>query len=311
MIRYIYICAAGHSGSTLLDLVLGSHSRVESLGEISHLSKNISLNTKCSCGQDVLSCNFWSNIIDRLEQLLEKKIRQDPYSLHLGYPNPAIVKDRIHSSFRYKMKREILLGLSYLKLRYNIGIPSILLKPVTTAIQNNILLYNSVLDLTQKEIIVDSSKDYLKGCRIYLSHPKHTKIILLSRDGRGVLYSNLKRKFDRKKSIVRWRNYYSRCLGLIHKYVPDQDVIYVKYENFVKNPADEIALICERIGVDFEQTMLDFASHVHHITNSNDMKFSKSSVIRADLAWRENLSTDDYRTFERIAGEVNRELDYH
>jgi hypothetical protein len=280
------------------------------LGEISHLSKNISLNTKCSCGQDILACQFWNDIIDRLEQVLGKNIRQAPYSLHLGYPNPAIIKDRIHSSIHYKLKRKILLGLRYCQLRYNVSIPSVLLKPVTIAIENNILLYNSVLDLAQKEIIVDSSKDYLKGCGIYLSHPENTKIILLSRDGRGVLYSNMKRNFDKKRSIIRWRNYYSRCLGLIKKHVPDQDIIYVKYEDLVKNPAEEVASICERIGVDFEQTMLDFTSHVHHITNGNDMRFSKSSEIRADFAWHEKLNSDDYRDFENIAGEVNSALGY-
>ncbi len=34
-------------------------------------------------------------------------------------------------------------------------------------------------------------------------------------------------------------------------------MIFVKYENFVNNPVEEVASICERIGVDFERTMLD------------------------------------------------------
>ena len=45
MVDWIYICSAAHLGSTLLDLLLGSHSRVASLGEISKLLKNIALNT--------------------------------------------------------------------------------------------------------------------------------------------------------------------------------------------------------------------------------------------------------------------------
>lgn len=310
MTRYVYICSAGHSGSTLLDLVIGSHSQVESLGEISHLSKNISLNTKCSCEQVVTSCSFWNKIINKMDNILGIDIKKSPYSLHLGYPNPAVIKDKIHSSFYYKLKRQFLLGLRYLHLRYSINFLSFFLKPVISAIENNITLYDSVLNLSQKKIIIDSSKDYLKGCGIYLAQPKNTKIIILSRDGRGVLYSNKKRNFDTKESIVGWRNYYSRCLPLIHKYVPDEDIIYVKYEKFVENPSKEIASICERIGLDFEPKMLDFSSHEHHITNGNDMRFSKSSEIRADSSWHEKITDDDRQIFDDIAGEVNRALGY-
>lgn len=48
--KVLYICSAGRSGSTLINLVLGSHSQCMSLGEIEHLPKNIALNTPCSCG---------------------------------------------------------------------------------------------------------------------------------------------------------------------------------------------------------------------------------------------------------------------
>src|SRR5690606_236057 len=39
----VFICSAGHSGSTLLDMLLGTHSRAESLGELVNLPLDIEL----------------------------------------------------------------------------------------------------------------------------------------------------------------------------------------------------------------------------------------------------------------------------
>ena len=48
-VRVAFICSAGHAGSTLLDLLLGANSAAVSLGEITHLPKNLALNTPCTC----------------------------------------------------------------------------------------------------------------------------------------------------------------------------------------------------------------------------------------------------------------------
>ena len=53
MAKYVYISSAAYSGSTLLDLLLGSHSRIESLGEISFLAQDLAVNNRCTCGTPV------------------------------------------------------------------------------------------------------------------------------------------------------------------------------------------------------------------------------------------------------------------
>ena len=84
MAKCIYICSAGHSGSTLLDLLLGSHSNVTSLGEINQLSKNLSLNTLCTCGEEIRSCDFWKDIANQLKKNLGLDVFADPYSFILA-----------------------------------------------------------------------------------------------------------------------------------------------------------------------------------------------------------------------------------
>ena len=65
---YCYICSAARSGSTLLDVLLGNHSRVASLGEFSFLSKAIALNQTCSCGESIHKCPAWSKIFYRVKK---------------------------------------------------------------------------------------------------------------------------------------------------------------------------------------------------------------------------------------------------
>lgn len=62
----VYITSNGHSGSTLLDMLIGSHSACTTLGEIHMLT----LNSKgvCACGApSYRECRFWSDVGARLQ----------------------------------------------------------------------------------------------------------------------------------------------------------------------------------------------------------------------------------------------------
>jgi hypothetical protein len=311
MIKYVYICSAGHSGSTLLDLLLGSHSRMFSLGEISHLPKNISLNTLCACGHPVRSCRLWSKVISILNKNLGYDLYKDPYAFDLGFINPVVIKDKIHKSYQYKIRRRLFTGFNYLKLKLNMPVLRHVLFPINQAISNNFCLYDIVRQVTNKSIVIDSTKIYQKGLDLYLEKPDEVRIILLSRDGRGFLYSNLKRNlFNREKSVYRWMRYYDRTLPFLKKYVQGKHMIHIKYEDLATDPAAQLNRVCSFLGIDFEESMLDFACHEHHITNGNDMRFQRSSEIRPDFAWKEKLSPCDLCYFEQTAGSLNCLLDH-
>ena len=56
--------------------------------------------------------------------------------------------------------------------------------------------------------------------------------------------------------------------------------------------------------------MIEYADKVHHITNGNNMRFKKPSKIILDEAWKENLSSDDLKYFERYGEKLNSKLGY-
>jgi len=307
---YIYICSAGHSGSTLLDLLIGSHSRVAPLGEIDHLSKNIALNTLCSCGAPVRSCTLWRKVVKRVGREIGVDVLDQPYSLHMGYPKATTVVDRLHQTTAYLLRRKLVLGLLYLQLRAGAMILTPLTRRVDAAIDNNIRVFNAVRDILNVDTVVDSSKSYLKAVSLYRRLPEHVRIILLVRDGRAVLWSNLKRGTSRATAVREWKNQYNRALPLLTRHVPTDRLLLVRYEDLTAAPGDTLKTICSFVGLPFEDSMLEFRSQVHHVANGNRMRMSTSSIIRTDEEWVAKLMDDDRNYFERKAGGLNRTLGY-
>lgn len=69
--KIVYIVGLGHSGSTMLDLTLGQHSKMIGLGEIATVL-NLGLESireraiPCACGSSLDNCSFWSNVAKAL-----------------------------------------------------------------------------------------------------------------------------------------------------------------------------------------------------------------------------------------------------
>ena len=309
MIKNVYICSAGHSGSTLLDMLIGSHSKIESLGEITHLPKNLSLNTICGCGDPVKECDFWKGVLGDLGERLNIKMLSDPYSFDLGYIAAKVIVDKKHQTRVYNLSRKISHALLYVYYRYKIPLHFFVARKFKRSILNNIELYHSIRRTSGADMVVDSSKAYIKGLGIYLHNKEETRVVLLVRDGRGVFYSNIKRGFDRKKSLSGWMNYYKRALSLLDRYVDNGHMLLVKYEDLAKNTEQILRNISNFLEIEYESEMLDFSSKVHHITNGNNTRF-KSSEIKLDEAWKQGLSDSDLKYFNDHALQLNRRFGY-
>src|SRR5512138_347128 len=63
--KVLYIMGAGHIGSTIVDIVLGRHPHVESLGELSKFHRagwTPDSSRVCACGSPVFECPFWVEV---------------------------------------------------------------------------------------------------------------------------------------------------------------------------------------------------------------------------------------------------------
>ena len=58
----IYIISHGHSGSTILDLILGQQYSIESVGELIRFNKELAWDGNCSCGKKLSECDYWGSV---------------------------------------------------------------------------------------------------------------------------------------------------------------------------------------------------------------------------------------------------------
>ncbi len=71
--QVIYIAGYGRSGSTLLDVLLGNHSDIESMGELTYFFDEVEVgNRSCACGQVYSDCDFWGGV----EKALPVSVRE-------------------------------------------------------------------------------------------------------------------------------------------------------------------------------------------------------------------------------------------
>lgn len=310
MTKCLYICGAGHSGSTLLDMLLGSHSRIASLGEIINLPMDWATNNRCTCGANMHDCELWSNVVHEFELQYGIDVTVDPYSLNLG-PIYAVVGDKRVTGRVYRLRRRFISALHYLELRSGMfGLLRPMLRGTYDGLENNLALFEIIGRRLGVDYVVDSSKVYMKAVGLYKMAPEAVRIILLIRDGRAVYYSMRKRGFNRQFSLNSWYNHFRRALPLVEQHVDPAHVLIVKYEDLATDPAKELQRICMFAGLEFELAMLDFRSKVHHNVNGNDSRFSTVSEIRLDVSWKENLSWEDKQYFLDRAGWLNEKLGY-
>jgi len=307
---FVFICAAGHSGSTLLDLLLGAHPKGFSLGEITQLPKNISLDSVCSCNEKLSECRFWRPVITEFGRSIDADLWHDPYSLNLGFIKAGREIDPAHQTALRMMIRKLAYGVEYTRLRWRIPLPAALHSFIAQGADNKVKLFRFILDYTGKDFVIDSSKHYLGGLGLHRAASGQTRVIHLVRDGRAVFNSGISRGMRPDAALHAWTRHAHRSSSLLKKYIPEQALLTVRYEALASDPEAELRRVCAFIGTEFSTQMLDFAAADSHIANGNRMRFGQSSAIRLDERWRDELSKAMLDYFERHAGTLNRQLGY-
>ncbi|MEM7133558.1 MAG: sulfotransferase [Chloroflexota bacterium] len=296
----ISIVGAGHSGSTLLDLILGSHSNTFSMGEVSRLD-NYRVNQKpCTCGLPVKSCTFWSQVLSLWEEYLASSKYFEVTTDVRGHKINGL-----SNQIRYRLA---ILNTLLLPVHRN---PN-LIKFVSPLLHERrkliIDLFQIVRQVSGKSVLIDSSKSIHRFRLLHGLEPERNKAIFLSRDARAIVASKLRRlEWEPTRSAKEWRttNIYTTQMM---KTLPRSAYIHVRYEELCNSPKETVQRICTFTGIPFEPQMLQFRSAEHHNIGGNPMRMEGADEIREDLKWRTVLANEHLESFEKIAGELNRRL---
>lgn len=319
--QLVYIAGSGHSGSTLLDMLLGGHDQMSDLGEVHRLSMAACKSSKpflCTCGESVRECFFWNKVAQELQALLDVN---DPDILE-KHPttcakNAEVTNDGEYLRKPQKAKRypislnRVAMVIGSKKLQSLLSLVSEDVRRHKAIIRNSLLVYEAVRRAWDTPIIIDSTKNPARLKGLYLAADDGFHVLHLIRDGRAVAYSRMRRT---GLSITRCARIWvaeQRKLKLVLLTVPKNLITQVHYEDLATKPEQELARICRVLGIDYQPSMLRFRSDDRHSIGGNPMRFKEGEIqVRFDERWRREMRREDIETFQKIGGKVNRSYGY-
>jgi len=181
----IYIASKGHSGSTLLDLLISSHSQVTSLGEIKVLSAGRKkspqtvLERRCTCGAKfILDCLFWQGV----EQFSGIPLQD----LDLDSEDPVIFKQHNRAIFQ---AAAAVSGCEFIidsskdisRLEKLVAIKDFNIKPIQLVRHPGGVVYSNI----------KSGKNWLEHARKYTHNFMRTRRFLENRHSFTIYYEEL------------------------------------------------------------------------------------------------------------------------
>ena len=266
----IYITGSHRSGSTLLDMILGSHPNIFSMGEIVRLKKYFKNNRRCNCGEKILQCTIWPRI---------QKIIQDD----LGIMSPCKILKPIYT------KDELIKGLLNMNLNCQFQV----------SISYDHALLKAVSDISNNNIMVDSSKS-ISRLLYYLIYYRGVVIYIhLIRDPRAVINSLLRNHnynyYLLNQYILWWRKTQMRIKNVFYV-INTRYKFLIKYEDFCKNPSGTIIPIFNCLGLQYNPEVLNYLSYKHHnISGNMGTKTTKEKKLKIQESWKTELPAE-YKT---------------
>lgn len=298
----VYIASNGHSGSTLLDLLLGAHPTVWTLGEAQNLPWELrNRRAPCGCGQPVEEDDFWRAVLDDISLEIEGH--------HIGYFRNIAQVGKV---LRWKL------------------LPDLFRNEVSDewrpAVQEygtkNAQYFEAVRAEAEErsgndiEWLVDNSKDPYRLFWLQHSGMFRTRAIHLVKDPRAFVYSMTKDDPTDLTAVfrftARWIIENTIISTVVNKSIFDENVRRVTYDELAQRPTQTMQSIGDWLGLDYDPSRVDtFREYENHALSGNMMRWRESEEnIYYDESWRQHLPTPIARLVFLLAGPFARHCGY-
>jgi len=280
-VRVIYILGWGHSGSTLLAMLLGTSRNVLYAGEMAFFNfyrdgrshPKAPGGGSCTCGRQFHDCRFWQRVV-----------------ADSSCKDADVLHDESHMQrvkWLLKLLWHRLIPGAGRRSRPVLGDDAALLKALLAAAGSH------------KRYVCDSSKDFARLARLLMMPEVDVVPVHLVRDGRAVAYSYAKR--EREQLGLKRHGYFASILLWIGVNVVDRLILLfsqrkplqVSYDRFCQHPEEYIRYFNSRLGTDipekgFVQAIngMDF----HSLGGNRVLRLQQIPEIRLDDQWERRLS---------------------
>jgi hypothetical protein len=263
---FLYVMSRPHSGSTILDILLGNTEAVESVGQlVSDMGK---LDNPCACGATIRACPFWTAVRARVEAAgvgWDEAVGASVGPAHVG---------RFWRTLRARGDDPAMLRLAEI-----------------TAV-----VARAIAETAGKPVVLDSTKEPTRGLFLARFYPE-ARLIRLVRDPRGAVashYWRLKDKgyfhFLRRDYRLPWLSPLFLALAALswtvgnalHEVAASRApgrVVRIRYEDLRDRPADELARLGASLGIEVGPVLAMLARGetlpVGHDIGGNDVRLEK------------------------------------
>lgn len=286
-VNLIYIAGTGRCGSTLLEMLLGAHSRIRTMGELHSWPYDVmdGCVRKCGCGVLMADCPFWSAMRQRVDPLDQPHPR-----LHVfreARTHGAALRPRISAE---AMREQ----------------PS----PVTARAidqygRNNDAIFRAFVELSREHDgqapawIVDASKDPYRLLWLMRSGHVNLRVLHAVRDPRGFISSSIRLAGDDgrlsrmvldhalRKSVL-WGYLNRQIARMCARFLPSSSYTVVRYEDLATRPAAVLEPIVRALGLAFEPGVVTGFRNGSHAVAGNPMRHDLKG-IEIDEAWKQSL----------------------
>jgi len=274
----IYIAGYGRSGSTILDITMGSHPKVASAGELTYLFDELISSDAaqkkriCSCGEAYENCPVWGEVLAELNLDIheaariirgrdKRKLLLLPAAKAMGNGNGGHIRD------------------DYAKITKNI--------------------FSAIARIQNVDYIVDSSKTAREAAYRPIAIAREAKlpvkVVHLVRSPVDT-YKSIA-KIDNWKAEGHGRNLSGPTLRAIPGWlianinayrlksiVGNKSYVLVKYENLISDPKTEYERMGNILGLDFSETVARILSEkpfrTGHNVGGNRVRLKKEIIIK-------------------------------
>ncbi|MFQ5691212.1 MAG: sulfotransferase [Gemmatimonadota bacterium] len=300
--RVIYVMGLWRSGSTLLDVVLGNHGSIESVGELRNLpGLGWMERGTCGCGETAGDCEYWQSV-------------REHWTRRVG-------RGRVPSLIQLQDRFERLRSLPWL-LRQSAR-PSPAFREYGTMVG---ALYDAIGEVSGRPIVVDSTKYPARAYALSLTRRVNLYLVHLVRDGRAVIWSCMRKPNTMpdgrvpetdagalaRRTTLQWLQVNLACDALLR--APSTVGVRVRYEDLVANPADALVPIGSMLGIDMRDLATDLRSgqemRIGHLIAGNRIRMRGALRLSPDMEWATRLPVGHRRLFWACAGWLARRYGY-
>jgi hypothetical protein len=301
-IPVVYVAGSGHTGSTLLALILDSHPEICCVGETSIkpaiVKRGGGTTQSCSCGVPVAQCPFWTQVFERIRQG-----GRDIAATH--WTNEYKLRNRRAQRL---MKRACASarGRSFVRWAAD-HFPGYASK-VHRADAVNVALIEAALAISGARVFADTSKGLTRLVHLQRLPQLDIKLVRLVRDVRGYAASAKRRGLHVADAARTWlRDQVS--IAEVSDILGPGRVHQLRYEDMCGEPETTFRALWQFCGVAHVAAPSVVEATQHHVLG-NSMRLGGQIRVRLDQSWRERLDAGETHDILAIAGSVNRALGY-